>query len=139
MYRADCACRLPGMVLNSQEVAEYVRSHPKGLRATFWLFKTGEEDAWYAAASLVASMASLGETYIDAMGGPNLVKPLFVVLKGKSVACRAAALRALHHLTLDSASRAVIARVSAMAHACFANALQSTAYAAVPLLPRSPA
>ena len=108
------------MVLNSQEVAEYVQCHPKGLRATFWLFKTDQEDAWYAAASLVSSMASLGEPYIDAMGGPNLVKPLFVVLKGKSLACRAAALRALHHLTLDSASRAVIARVSTTTLACSA-------------------
>lgn len=100
------------MILNTQEVTEYAQSHPKGLRATFWLFKTDQEDSWYAAASLVGSMAILGQQYIDAMGATKLVKPLFVALKAKDLTCRAAALRALHNLCADPACRAVIARVS---------------------------
>lgn len=30
------------MALDSQDVAEYARSHTKGLRLTFWLFKTDQ-------------------------------------------------------------------------------------------------
>ena len=101
-----------GLILNTQEVTEYAQSHPKGLRATVWLFKTDQEDAWYAAASLLGSMATLGEQYIDAMGSTKLVKPLFVTLKAKDITCRAAVLRALHNLCADPACRVVIARVS---------------------------
>lgn len=101
-----------GMALNTQDVTEYGQGHHKGLRATFWLFKTDQEDAWFAAASLVSSLAKLGEQYIDAMEARKLVKPLFLSLRAKDVTCRAAALRALHALCIDSACRAVIARVS---------------------------
>lgn len=100
-----------GMVMNTQDASDYSQRHPKGLRATYWLFKTDQEDAWYAAASLVGSIATLGEQYIDAMGATKLVKPLFISLRAKDVACRAAALRALHKLCIDSACRAIIARV----------------------------
>lgn len=98
------------MVLDTQDVAEYGRSHAKGLRLTFWLFKTDQEDAWYAASSLVGSMASLGEAHIDAMGGMKLVKPLFLVLRRGGKDCKAAALRALQHLTTERACRAMTAR-----------------------------
>lgn len=30
------------MVLDTQDVAEYGRSHARGLRLTFWLFKTDQ-------------------------------------------------------------------------------------------------
>lgn len=70
-----------------------------------------QEDAWYAASSLVGSMASLGEAHIDAMGGMKLVKPLFLVLRRGGRDCKAAALRALQHLTTERACRAMTARV----------------------------
>ena len=70
-----------------------------------------QEDAWYAASSLVGSMASLGEAHIDAMGGMKLVKPLFLVLRRGARDCKAAALRALQHLTTERACRAMTARV----------------------------
>ncbi|KAL0027101.1 hypothetical protein WJX79_006042 [Trebouxia sp. C0005] len=98
------------MVLDTQDVAEYARSHARGLRLTFWLFKTDQEDAWYAASSLVGSMASLGEAHIDGMGGMKLVKPLFLVLRRGGNQCKAAALRALQHLTTERACRAMTAR-----------------------------
>ncbi|DBA87927.1 TPA: hypothetical protein ACH3X1_004915 [Trebouxia sp. C0004] len=98
------------MVVDTQDVAEYARSHARGLRLTFWLFKTDQEDAWYAASSLVGSMASLGEAHIDGMGGMKLVKPLFLVLRRGGTQCKAAALRALQHLTTERACRAMTAR-----------------------------
>ncbi len=70
-----------------------------------------QEDAWYAASSLVGSMASLGEAHIDGMGGMKLVKPLFLVLRRGGSQCKAAALRALQHLTTEHACRAMTARV----------------------------
>jgi len=70
-----------------------------------------QEDAWYAASSLVGSMASLGEAHIDGMGGMKLVKPLFLVLRRGGNQCKAAALRALQHLTTERACRAMTARV----------------------------
>lgn len=71
-----------------------------------------QEDAWFAACSLVGSMASLGEAHIDAMGGMKLVKPLFLVLRRSRVLdCKRAALRALQHLTTERACRAMTARV----------------------------
>ena len=33
---------MAGMALDTQDVAEYGRSHAKGLRLTFWLFKTDQ-------------------------------------------------------------------------------------------------
>ena len=33
------------MVLDTQDVAEYARSHARGLRLTFWLFKTDQVPA----------------------------------------------------------------------------------------------
>lgn len=72
-----------------------------------------QEDAWYAAASLVGSIASLGEAHIDGMGGMKLVKPLFLVLRRGGNDCKAAALTALQHLTTDRACRAMTARVGA--------------------------
>ncbi|KAL0052266.1 hypothetical protein WJX82_010974 [Trebouxia sp. C0006] len=98
------------MVLDTQDVAEYAKSHARGLRLTFWLFKTDQEDAWYAASSLVGSMASLGEAHIDGMGGMKLVKPLFLVLRRGGNQCKAAALRALQYLTTERACRAMTAR-----------------------------
>lgn len=74
-----------------------------------------QEEAWYAAASLVGSMACLGEAHIDAMGGMKLVKPLFLLLRRAGNDCKAAALRALQHLTTERACRAMTARVSALA------------------------
>ena len=56
-------------------------------------------------------MASLGEAHIDAIGGMKLVKPLFLVLRQGGRDCKAAALRALQHLTTDPACRAAAARV----------------------------
>ena len=70
-----------------------------------------QEDAWYAAASLIGSIASLGEAHIDGMGGMKLIKPLFLVLRRGGADCKAAALRALQHLTIDRACRAMTARV----------------------------
>ncbi|KAL3158344.1 hypothetical protein ABBQ38_010583 [Trebouxia sp. C0009 RCD-2024] len=98
------------MALDTQDMADYARSHARGLRLTFWLFKTDQEDAWYAAASLVGSIASMGEAHIDGMGGMKLVKPLFLVLRRGGSDCKAAALRALQHLTTDRACRAMTAR-----------------------------
>ena len=72
-----------------------------------------QEDAWYAAASLVGSIASLGEAHIDGMGGMKLVKPLFLVLRRGGNDCKAAALTALQHLTTERACRAMTARVRA--------------------------
>lgn len=72
-----------------------------------------QEDAWYAAASLVGSIASLGEAHIDGMGGMKLVKPLFLVLRRGGNDCKAAALTALQHLTTERACRAMTARVGA--------------------------
>ena len=74
-----------------------------------------QEDAWYAAASLVGSIASMGEAHIDGMGGMKLVKPLFLVLRRGGNDCKAAALRALQHLTTDRACRAMTARVRSAA------------------------
>lgn len=36
-----CVC-MAGMALDTQDVADYARSHAKGLRLTFWLFKTDQ-------------------------------------------------------------------------------------------------
>ncbi len=33
------------MVLDTQDVAEYAKSHARGLRLTFWLFKTDQVPA----------------------------------------------------------------------------------------------
>ena len=33
---------LAGMALDTQDVADYARSHARGLRLTFWLFKTDQ-------------------------------------------------------------------------------------------------
>lgn len=76
-----------------------------------YLLMFEQEDAWYAAASLVGSIASMGEAHIDGMGGMKLVKPLFLVMRRGGNDCRAAALRALQHLTTDRACRAMTARV----------------------------
>lgn len=35
-------CNAAGMALDTQDVADYARSHTKGLRLTFWLFKTDQ-------------------------------------------------------------------------------------------------
>ena len=39
------------MVLDTQDVAEYGRSHARGLRLTFWLFKT--DQVWIGLSCLV--------------------------------------------------------------------------------------
>ena len=38
----DVCMFMAGMALDTQDVADYARSHAKGLRLTFWLFKTDQ-------------------------------------------------------------------------------------------------
>lgn len=41
-YTVEVCMFMAGMALDTQDVADYARSHAKGLRLTFWLFKTDQ-------------------------------------------------------------------------------------------------
>jgi hypothetical protein len=64
-----------------------------------------------AAASLVGSMALQGGTYIQALGGTKLIKPLTWVLRYAYLETKAAAMRALHSLTKDASCCTFLSRV----------------------------
>lgn len=41
-HTVDYSTSLAGMALDTQDMADYARSHARGLRLTFWLFKTDQ-------------------------------------------------------------------------------------------------
>ena len=70
-----------------------------------------QPDGWYAAASLIGSIASLGVPQARAIGGGGLVKPILWVLKSELPECQGAAMRALSHLAREPQACATLAQV----------------------------
>ena len=77
----------------------------------FWLPQVDQPDGWYAAASLIGSIASLGVPQARAIGGGGLIKPILWVLKSELPECQGAAMRALSHLAREPQACATLAQV----------------------------
>lgn len=80
-------------------------------RALLWLFKGDQSDGWYAAASLVGSVAQTGEEQTEALGGWKLVKPLMWVLRNGEREGKYAAARGLLSITNHTACRDAMSQV----------------------------
>ena len=79
-------------------------------RLALCLPQVDQPDGWYAAASLIGSIASLGVPQARAIGGGGLVKPILWVLKSELPECQGAAMRALSHLAREPQACATLAQ-----------------------------